>query len=123
MKNSITSLDMLTRMRMKGFQLSIDDFGTGYSSMLELVPMPISEIKVDKSFVISATRSAESRAVVKSIVDLGRSLGLKSAAEGVENAETLELLKQLGCNFAQGYWIGRPMEGNAIPGWMSSKWG
>lgn len=123
MENPITSLDMLTRMRMKGFQLSLDDFGTGYSSMRELVRMPFSEIKVDKSFVMSATRSAESRAVVKSIVDLGRSLGLKSAAEGVENAETLELLKDLGCDFAQGYWIGRPMAGSDIPGWMSNKWG
>ena len=121
MKNPMTSLATLTRMRMKGFQLSIDDFGSGYSSMRELVRMPFSEIKVDKSFVMSATRSAESRAAVKSIVDLGRSLGLKSAAEGVEDARTLELLKDLGCDFAQGNWIGRPMHGSAIAEWMSNR--
>jgi EAL domain-containing protein (putative c-di-GMP-specific phosphodiesterase class I) len=121
MESPVAGLDMLTRLRMNGFQLSIDDFGTGYSSMLRLVRMPFTEIKVDKSFVISATRSVESRAVVRSIVDLGRSLGLKSAAEGVEDALTLEVLQQMGCDFAQGYWIGRPMEADAIPAWIASR--
>lgn len=121
MESPVAGLDMLTRLRMNGFQLSIDDFGTGYSSMLRLVRMPFTEIKVDKSFVLSATRSIESRAAVRSIVDLGRSLGLKSAAEGVEDALTLEVLQQMGCDFAQGYWIGRPMEADAIPAWIASR--
>jgi EAL domain-containing protein (putative c-di-GMP-specific phosphodiesterase class I) len=121
MANPMTALDMLTRMRMKGFHLSIDDFGTGYSSMLQLVRMPFSEIKVDKSFVMSARRSAESRAVVQSVVDLGRSLGLKSTAEGVEDAETMAFLEQTGCECAQGYWIGRPMDAAEVPGWIASR--
>jgi EAL domain-containing protein (putative c-di-GMP-specific phosphodiesterase class I) len=121
MQNPAAALDMLTRMRVNGFQLSIDDFGTGYSSMLQLVRMPFSEIKVDRSFVMSALGSVESRTVVKSIVDLGRSLGLKSAAEGVENAPTLELLQEMGCDFAQGYFIGRPIEGEGIAAWMASR--
>ena len=121
MEHPATALDILTRIRMKGFQLSIDDFGTGYSSMLQLVRMPFSEIKIDKSFVMSATRSAESRAVVKSIVDLGRSLGLTSTAEGVEDEPTMAFLKQIGCDCAQGYWIGRPMYDGDIQGWLSAR--
>src|ERR1700691_3502263 len=101
-------------MRMKGFRLSIDDFGTGYSSMLQLVRMPFSEIKVDKSFVITMCQSRESRTVVKSIVDLGRSLGIKVAAEGVEDSDMLDYLKQIGCDLAQGYFIGHPMQGDQI---------
>lgn len=119
MEDPIAALDLLTRIRMKGYQLSIDDFGTGYSSMLQLVRMPFSEIKVDKSFVMSATRSTESRAVVKSIVDLGRSMGLRSTAEGIEDAEAMALVKELGCDYAQGYWIGRPMSGDAILEWVA----
>ncbi len=121
MESPVAALDMLTRMRVKGFQLSIDDFGMGHSSMRQLVRMPFTEIKVDRSFVISAAHSSESRAVVKSIVDLGRSLGLKSVAEGVENEGTLTLLQQMGCDFAQGYWIGRPMAGDAVPAWIAAK--
>jgi EAL domain-containing protein (putative c-di-GMP-specific phosphodiesterase class I)/ActR/RegA family two-component response regulator len=119
MSNPVAALDMLTRMRMRGFELSLDDFGTGYSSMLQLVRMPFSEIKIDKSFVMSAVASAESRAVVESIVDLGRSLGLKSAAEGVEDAQTLTILRAMGCDYAQGYWIGRPMNAADATAWMS----
>jgi EAL domain-containing protein (putative c-di-GMP-specific phosphodiesterase class I)/FixJ family two-component response regulator len=121
MQNPIAALDMLTRMRMQGFELSIDDFGTGYSSMLQLVRLPFSEIKIDKSFTMSAISSPESRAVVKSIVDLGRSLGLKSAAEGVEDAPTLALLRDIGCDFAQGYFIGIPMGGEALAGWIAGR--
>lgn len=119
MEDPVKSLELLTRLRMKGFRLSIDDFGTGYSSMLQLVRMPFSEIKVDKSFVMSGTGSKESLAVVKSIVDLGRSLGLTSTAEGVEDPEMFEYLKRIGCDFAQGYWIGRPMNRDAAQTWAA----
>jgi EAL domain-containing protein (putative c-di-GMP-specific phosphodiesterase class I) len=118
MDDPTESLSLMTRVRMKGFHLSIDDFGTGYSSLLQLVRLPFSEIKVDKSFVVSAHRSTESRTVVKSIVDLGRSLGLISAAEGVEDADTLEYLKEIGCDLAQGFFIARPMEGDAVHEWV-----
>jgi EAL domain-containing protein (putative c-di-GMP-specific phosphodiesterase class I)/CheY-like chemotaxis protein len=121
MEDPVKSLELLTRMRMKGFRLSIDDFGTGYSSMLQLVRMPFSEIKVDKSFVMSGTRSKESLAVVKSIVDLGRSLGLTSTAEGVEDPDMFEYLKRVGCDFAQGYWISRPMNRDAAETWAAGR--
>jgi EAL domain-containing protein (putative c-di-GMP-specific phosphodiesterase class I) len=84
MEDPVTSLALLTRMRMKGFQLSIDDFGTGYSSMLQLVRLPFSEIKVDKSFVTTMRQS-----------------------------------RQIGCDLAQGYFIGRPMPGGQTEQWMA----
>jgi EAL domain-containing protein (putative c-di-GMP-specific phosphodiesterase class I)/FixJ family two-component response regulator len=123
MENPVAALDMLTRLRLHGFRLSIDDFGMGHSSMMQLVRMPFTEIKVDKSFVMSAAHSRESRAVVKSIVELGRSLGLKTAAEGVEDADALDLMRRMGCNFAQGYLIGRPMAADAIAAWANGRRG
>lgn len=115
MEDPVTSLDLLTRLRMKGFQLSIDDFGTGFSSMLQLVRLPFSEIKIDKSFVMTAAQSEESRAVIRSVVELGHSLGLRTTAEGVEDQDTMEYLKEIGCDLAQGYLISRPLDsGNAL---------
>jgi diguanylate cyclase (GGDEF)-like protein len=117
MDDSVASLDMMTRLRMKGFQLSIDDFGTGFSSMLQLVRLPFSEIKVDKSFVQTSAVSEESRAVVRSVVDLGRSLGLQTTAEGVEDADTLDYLRRIGCDLAQGFFIAPPMSGIEVLPW------
>jgi EAL domain-containing protein (putative c-di-GMP-specific phosphodiesterase class I) len=106
---------------MKGFQLSIDDFGTGFSSMIQLVRLPFSEIKVDKSFVMQAPHSSESRSVIKSIVELGRSLGLIVTAEGVEDLKTLEYINRLGCDLAQGYFIARPMPGEDARNWTEQR--
>lgn len=119
MDDPTLSLDLLTRLRMKGFQLSIDDFGTGYSSMVQLVRLPFSEVKVDKSFVMTVRRSQESRTVIKSIVDLGRSLGLRTSAEGVEDAPSMELLRQVGCDMAQGFYIAPPMYGDRVLTWLA----
>ncbi len=117
MEDPVGSLDLLTRLRMKGFQLSIDDFGTGYSSMLQLVRLPFSEIKVDRSFVMTAARSEESRAVIRSIMNLGHSLGLQTTAEGVEDEETLQFLRGIHCDLAQGYYISQPMNGEDACNW------
>lgn len=121
MDDSTLSLDLLTRLRVKGFQLSIDDFGTGYSSMVQLVRLPFSEVKVDRSFVMTMLKSQESRTVIKSIVDLGRTLGLRTSAEGVENAASLELLRHIGCDLAQGFYIARPMYGEQLLKWLKSR--
>lgn len=118
MDDPVASLDLLTRLRMMGFHLSIDDFGTGFSSMLQLVRLPFSEIKVDKSFVMTAMKSQESRTVVKFIVDLGHSLGLGCTAEGVEDAATMDYLKLIHCDLAQGYLVARPMAGEELPSWL-----
>jgi len=121
MEDPVASLDILTRLRMKGFQLSIDDFGTGYSSMLQLARLPFSEIKVDKSFVTTAQQSAESRTVIKSIVDLGHGLGLQATAEGIEDEETLQYLRDIGCDMAQGYHIARPMPADQVVTWLLNR--
>jgi EAL domain-containing protein (putative c-di-GMP-specific phosphodiesterase class I)/ActR/RegA family two-component response regulator len=117
MEDPTASLDLLTRLRVHGFHLSIDDFGTGFSSMLQLVRLPFSEIKVDKSFVMTAMESQESRTVTKFIVDLGHSLGLRCTAEGVEDEGALEYLRAIGCDLAQGYAIARPMPGAEVLRW------
>ncbi|WNM28214.1 EAL domain-containing response regulator [Demequina capsici] len=109
MSDPVTSLKRLTRLRLEGFQVSLDDFGTGYSSMLELVRLPFSELKVDRSFVATATTSEESRTVVRSIIDLGHALGMTCTAEGVESQADLDLLMQMGCDTVQGFYLGRPM--------------
>lgn len=121
MRDPTATLDQLTRVRMKGFQLSIDDFGTGYSSMLQLARLPFSELKVDKSFVMSTLHSMESRAVVRSIIELGSSLGLRTVAEGIEDAATLEFLSSIGCGIAQGYFIARPLPGDAAAEWATAR--
>jgi EAL domain-containing protein (putative c-di-GMP-specific phosphodiesterase class I)/PleD family two-component response regulator len=121
MANPVTALTILTRLRMKGFRLSIDDFGTGYSSMLQLVRLPFSEIKVDKSFVMTATESSESRAVIKSIIELGHSLGLQVTAEGIENELTVEYLRSQGCDLLQGYFIAPPLLGDEVIRWLEQR--
>lgn len=118
MSDQTTALDLLTRLRLKGFQLSIDDFGVGYSSLVQLARMPFSELKIDRSFVMTALQSTESRNIVRAIIGLGKSLGLRTVAEGVEDLGTFSFLKDAGCDFAQGYFIGRPMSGEAISRWM-----
>ena len=118
MEDPVSSLEILTRLRVQGFHLSIDDFGTGYSSMLQLVRLPFSEIKIDKSFVINATYSEESKAVIKSIVDLGKSLKITTTAEGLENYETFTYLKKIGCDLAQGYLISPPLHPDDVMHWL-----
>lgn len=116
-----TSLNNLTRLRIRGFHLSIDDFGTGFSSMVQLVRLPFSEIKVDKSFVMESATSTESKKIVKSIVDLGISLGLNTTAEGVENQLTLDFLNSIGCELAQGYFISPPIYDFKIIDWFKNR--
>jgi EAL domain-containing protein (putative c-di-GMP-specific phosphodiesterase class I) len=114
----VTSLDILTRLRMKGFGLSIDDFGTGYSSLSQLHRIPFTELKIDKGFTMSMAQDAESRAIVKTCIMLGQELNMQVVAEGVESAEILRLLEEFGCDIAQGYHIARPMPAADLPGWV-----
>ncbi len=114
------SLDVLTRTRMKGIELSIDDFGTGYSSMVQLYRAPFSEIKVDRSFVMQATSDAEALAIVEMTILLGHKLGMTVVAEGIENKETWHLLADLGCDTAQGFLISKPMPGNKLVEWAKN---
>ncbi|MDH4030608.1 MAG: EAL domain-containing response regulator [Chromatiales bacterium] len=114
----VSALDILTRLRMKGFNLSIDDFGTGYSTMLQLNEIPYSEMKLDQSFTRNATRDREARAIVESSIELGHKLGLKVVAEGIEKQEDWDLISDMGCDEGQGFFIARPMSGDKVPSWV-----
>jgi EAL domain-containing protein (putative c-di-GMP-specific phosphodiesterase class I) len=111
-------LDTLSRLRLKGIRVSLDDFGTGYSSLIQLRQLPYSEIKIDQCFVRDAARSRESRLIVKAVIDLAHGMGLSATAEGIEDSDTFTLLQELGCDEAQGYFIGRPMAGASLVEWL-----
>ncbi len=117
----VTSLDILTRLRLKGINLSIDDFGTGYSSLSQLHRIPFSELKIDRSFVSKMGEDNEARAIVKTCIMLGHELNMRVVAEGVETEQQLELLKQMGCDLAQGYFIAKPMSGSELMNWAKTR--
>lgn len=120
LKNLMESLDILTRLRMKGFGLSIDDYGTGYSSMQQLQKVPFSELKVDQSFVMQSDSHEEARAIVESTIDLGRRLGMTVVAEGIETSGVWNLLSEMGCDQAQGFLMGRPLRGEEVLPWLNN---
>jgi EAL domain-containing protein (putative c-di-GMP-specific phosphodiesterase class I) len=97
-----------------GITLSIDDYGTGYSSLSRLRKLPVSEIKIDQSFVKEMTKSVDSEIIVRSTIDLAHNLGLLVVAEGVEQREALDLLKELGCDIAQGYLFSKPVPADEL---------
>ncbi len=113
-------LENLARLRMRGFDISIDDYGTGFSSMQQLSRIPFTELKIDQSFVTGATSRPNMRVILESSLQLSQKLGLRSVAEGIEKEEEWALLKSLGCDIAQGYFIARPMPGDAVPDWHQS---
>lgn len=114
------AVETLARLHAMGVWISIDDFGTGYSSLANLKQMPVDEIKIDKSFVMSMTKNREDIAIVRSIIELGHNLGLKVVAEGVENQEIYEQLVSLGCDFAQGYHWSQPIPATAFTQWVQA---
>ena len=110
----VLALEILSRLRLKGFLLSIDDFGTGFSSLETLYKLPFGELKIDKGFVFDLLKSSEARTLVESTVSLARKLGLKIVAEGVETDELFQELRNLQCDDAQGYFISKPIAADAI---------
>ncbi len=121
MEDPVPSMDILVRLRLKGVQLSIDDFGTGYSSLVQLYRLPYSEIKIDKSFTIAMKDDDEAATIVRSTISLGHSMGLKLVAEGIEDQETMDSLKELGCDIGQGYHIARPAEAPEFEEWLTQR--
>ncbi len=117
-------LSLLRELSEMGIRLSIDDFGTGYSSMSYLKRLPVDEVKIDKSFVLNLDSNAEDRAIVKATIDLAHSLGLEVIAEGVDSQETIDLLIEMGCDTAQGFYISRPQSALDLLKWhVESPWG
>lgn len=114
MEDMVQMMDVLTRLRVKGFRLSIDDFGTGCSSLVHLQRMPFSDMKIDRSFVAQMTESADCATIVEVIVELARKLKRRSVAKGVENQPTLDRLTRLGCGAAQGFFISPPLASERV---------
>jgi diguanylate cyclase (GGDEF)-like protein len=110
----------LDRLSALGFKLSIDDFGTGYSSLAYLKRLPVDELKIDKSFVLSMEKDADDAKIVRSTIDLAHNLGLSVVAEGVENAKVWDMLRDLNCDQAQGFHMGRPMAASEFTDWSVS---
>jgi EAL domain-containing protein (putative c-di-GMP-specific phosphodiesterase class I) len=113
----VSSLDILTRIRLKGIHLSIDDFGTGFSSLSQLYRMPFNELKIDLSFVRRMDQDADCYAIVENCVQLGHQLNMQVVAEGVENIAILKMLEELGCDVAQGYYFSKPLSGKDLVTW------
>jgi diguanylate cyclase (GGDEF)-like protein len=112
------SADSLAALERLAIRLSLDDFGTGYSSLVLLQRLPVSEIKVDRSFVKRLLSSADDAKIVRSIVDLAHALGIEAVAEGVETEEIWDLLSDLGCDSAQGWYVSRPLPAERATAWL-----
>jgi EAL domain-containing protein (putative c-di-GMP-specific phosphodiesterase class I) len=104
-----------------GVSVAIDDFGTGYSSLAYLTDLPIGELKIDKSFVRAMSSDNRNAIVVRSTIELAHSLGLRTVAEGIEDAPTLERLRALGCELAQGFHLSRPLAGPKLATWWDAR--
>ena len=115
------ALENLGRLRMRGFGLSIDDYGTGHSSMQQLSRIAFTELKIDRSFVADSAVDESARVILASSLDMARQLGIDAVAEGVETPADWLLLKALGCDMAQGYLVGRPMEADRFAGWVHQR--
>jgi diguanylate cyclase (GGDEF)-like protein/PAS domain S-box-containing protein len=118
------ALAILSMLQSMGVRLSVDDFGTGYSSLTHLRELPIDEVKIDKSFVQGMSTSDADAAIVRTIIDLGHNLGKQVCAEGVEDQVTWNMLRDLGCDLAQGFWMARPMPAHELMEWLvEMSWG
>jgi diguanylate cyclase (GGDEF)-like protein len=115
------ALPVLRRLHALGVVLAVDDFGTGYSSLAYLRQLPVDEVKIDKSFVLGMGTDLGDLAVVRSIVELGHSLGLIVVAEGVEDDAARDQLTAMGCDIAQGYLISRPLSESRLEAWLQAR--
>jgi len=120
-KDPELAMEILNRLTNRGLKISIDDFGTGYSSLAYLRKLPVSEVKIDKSFVTDMLKTDNDDVIVKSIIDLGHNLSLNVVAEGVEDKKTALRLKQLGCDVIQGFYFSKPLSSEDFTQWISKK--
>ncbi|AGX88398.1 EAL domain-containing protein [Candidatus Symbiobacter mobilis] len=121
MADANTALDIMTRLRLKGFKLSIDDFGTGYSSMEQLQRFPFGELKLDRSFVQGAAEKPATRAILAASLELALKLKLSTVAEGVETEQDLDLVRGLGCDLVQGWLIAKAMPLDELIVWLRER--
>ncbi len=119
MAMSPAPLETLVRLRMQRCGLSIDDFGTGHSSLAQLRDVPFTELKIDRSFVHGARQNPLIRPMLEGSIGIAHGLGLHAVAEGVETEDDWTLLREIGCDVAQGYFVGRPMAGDRLGDWLA----
>ena len=120
MANPRLAQEILNKLNALGFLTSIDDFGSGYSSLAYLKKLPATEIKIDKSFVLNMTHDESDAVIVHSPIALAHNMGYRVVAEGVENAETLELLQVLGCDVVQGFYFSKAMPAEQVLAWVQA---
>jgi len=114
---------VLDRLAELGVKLSIDDYGTGYSSLSYVMKLPVQELKIDRSFISRMATDEEISTIVRSTIDLGHNLGLQVVAEGVEDAASWEMLRSLGCDDAQGYFMSKPLDAQTLTAWIRANQG
>ncbi|HET9324511.1 MAG TPA: EAL domain-containing protein [Gaiellaceae bacterium] len=119
----VRAMQILSRLDQMGVQIAIDDFGTGYSSLAYLKRLPVDELKIDKSFILGMQDSENDAVIVRSTIDLGRNLGLRVVAEGVETEAAWDGLAKLGCDTAQGYYLSRPAPADEFTEWLRDRAG
>jgi diguanylate cyclase (GGDEF)-like protein len=117
----VRAMEILSRLDEMGIRLAIDDFGTGYSSLAYLKRLPVDELKIDKSFILGMEENENDAVIVRSTIDLGRNLGLRVVAEGVETAKAWNRLVSLGCDIAQGYYLSRPVPADQLTEWLRER--
>jgi EAL domain-containing protein (putative c-di-GMP-specific phosphodiesterase class I) len=115
-----STIALLKRLRDIGLDLSIDDFGTGYSSLSYLQRLPVSELKIDRSFVTNIESLPGTQMLVKAIIEMGHGLGLSVIAEGIETAAERETLRLLGCDSMQGYFVSKPLYAEGLQKWLTN---
>jgi diguanylate cyclase (GGDEF)-like protein len=120
MTNPEVARSMLEELRAQNIEISMDDFGTGHSSLGYLQTLPLHELKIDKSFVMDMTNNEGDAKIVRAIINLAQNFDFSVVAEGIENEETMEVLREMGCNTAQGYFISRPMPMEEFEDWVAS---
>lgn len=120
MKDPVAALEILTRLRLKRVRLSIDDFGTGHSSLAQLRDIPFNELKIDRGFTHGASDNPSLRAIFNASLGVAEQLGIRTVAEGVEDAADWRFLRSTGCDLAQGYFIGKPMPADALATWSGT---
>ncbi len=118
MANLLGAMETMNMLRTMGLQMSVDDFGTGYSSLAYLKRLPVSELKIDRSFVSNMESDSDDAIIVRSTIDLAHNMGLTVVAEGVENQATYDMLAAMGCDYLQGFYICRPLTAGDLPQWI-----
>jgi EAL domain-containing protein (putative c-di-GMP-specific phosphodiesterase class I) len=120
-RDNAAATGLMMRLHESGVRLSIDDFGTGHSSFARLRDMPLSELKIDKLFVANMMNRREDMQIVRSVIDLAHNFDLRAVAEGVEDADTFAMLRDMGCDAVQGYYCALPMSAEELVKWWPER--